>query len=172
MPAADIIIIAIIVVSAVVGLARGFLREAIAILTWIIAVLVAWRLGPNLEPHLGGLLAGSEVRPWAARAILLILVLVIGGGIGALAGEFVRLSIFGAIDRLFGLIFGLLRSILILGVLAIIGQTLRLDSEHWWRRSTLVPFAEAIGSGLRGLGGEEEKRHRKLTVSNATRVGD
>ena len=64
MQSADIAIILIVVLSALVGLVRGFLREAVAILTWIIAVLVAWRLGPNLEPHLGGLLAGSEVRPW------------------------------------------------------------------------------------------------------------
>jgi len=158
MQSADIAIILIVLLSALVGLVRGFLREAVAILTWIIAVLVAWRLGPNLEPHLGGLLAGSEVRPWAARAILLLLVLVIGAGIGAVIGEFVRLSIFGAVDRFFGLIFGLLRGLVILGVLAIVCQTLRLDGERWWHNATLAPLAEAVGSGLRSIAGDEARR--------------
>jgi membrane protein required for colicin V production len=172
MQSADIAIILIVVVSALVGLVRGFLREAVAILAWIIAVLVAWHAGPSLEPHLGGLLAGPEVRPWAARAILMILVLVIGAGIGAVLGEFVRLSIFGAIDRFFGLVFGVLRGLVILGVLAIICQTLRLDGERWWHKATLAPLAEAVGSGLRSLAGDaerQERRHRNLAVANSAR---
>jgi len=168
METVDYVIIVILVVSALVGLARGFLRESIALLSWVIAILVAWHLGPRLEPHLGGLMAGAEVRPWAARAILLVVVLVIGAGIGAIAGEFARrLSIFGTVDRLFGLLFGLLRGIVILGVLAIIGETLRLDGEHWWRRSALTPYCEAVGSGLRTLAGDERRRRRELTVLNS-----
>jgi len=63
MNTADYLLIALLIISTIVGFMRGFLREVVALLAWIIGVLVAWHLGPLLEPHLGGLLAGPQVRP-------------------------------------------------------------------------------------------------------------
>ena len=71
----DYLVIAVIVVSAVVGCIRGFLREAIALVTWIIALFIGWHFSDSIAPHLGGLLAGSPVATWAARVILVALVL-------------------------------------------------------------------------------------------------
>src|SRR5579864_3508240 len=90
----DYLVIAAIVISAVIGALRGFLREAVAFASWIIALFIAWHFSDLIEPHLGGLLAGSTVKPWAARVILVLLILAIGSGVGALLGHFVRLSIF------------------------------------------------------------------------------
>src|SRR5580704_9988962 len=81
MNSTDYVIIAAIVISAIVGAARGFLRESIAVLTWLIALFLAWHFSDLVAPHLGGLLAESEVRPWAARVIVLVLVLLLGTAI-------------------------------------------------------------------------------------------
>ncbi len=126
----DYLIIAAILISAVAGAMRGFLREAVAFGAWIVALFVAWHFSDLIEPHLGGLMADSEVRPWAARVIIVVLVLVLGAGIGALLGHFVRLSIFSGIDRLLGFAFGLLRGFLLLGVFVILGQLLRLPERR------------------------------------------
>jgi membrane protein required for colicin V production len=140
MNSTDYVIIAAIVISAIVGAARGFLRESIAVLTWLIALFLAWHFSDLVAPHLGGLLAESEVRPWAARVI-------------------VRLSLFSGMDRLLGFAFGFLRGIVLLGVFVILGQLLRLQDEHWWRRSMLMPYGESVANGLRALVGEERVRH-------------
>ena len=71
----DYLVIAAILISAVVGSFRGFLREAIALVTWIIALFLGWHFSDLIAPHLGGLLAGSPVATWAARVILVTLVL-------------------------------------------------------------------------------------------------
>jgi membrane protein required for colicin V production len=155
---ADYLVIVAIVISAVVGAVRGFLREAIALVTWIAALLIAWHFSDLIEPHLGGLLAGSAVKPWAARVIIVILVLLAGSLIGAAAAHFVRLSMFSGMDRLLGFAFGGLRGLVLLGVFVILGQTLRLDSERWWQHSRLIPYGESIASGLRALMGEERAR--------------
>ena len=73
--------------------------------------------------------------------------------------HFVRLSIFSGMDRFLGLIFGLLRGVVLLGVFVILGQTLRLDGEHWWTRSLLIPYGESVANGLRALVGEQRVRH-------------
>ena len=103
----DYLIIAAILISAVAGALRGFLRESVALGSWIVALFLAWHFSDLIEPHLGGLLADSDVRPWAARVIITVLVLLLGAALGALLGHFVRLSIFSGMDRLLGFAFGL-----------------------------------------------------------------
>jgi membrane protein required for colicin V production len=157
MNSADYVIVAAILLSAVIGAARGFLREAISFAAWVIALFVAWHFSDLVEPHLGGLLAGSDVRPWAARVIIVVLLLVLGSVIGALLAHFVRLSIFSGTDRLLGFLFGLLRGFVLLGVFVILGQTLRLQGEQWWGHSTLIPYGESIANGVRTLVGAERE---------------
>src|ERR1700720_1434328 len=88
----DYLGIAAVVISAVVGAMRGFLREAVALVAWLLALFVAWHFADLVEPHLGGLLAGSSVKPWAARIIIVLLILLLGAAVGAMLTHFVRLS--------------------------------------------------------------------------------
>jgi membrane protein required for colicin V production len=154
MNAADYVVVLAIAISAIVGAARGFLREVVALLSWVIALFIAWHFSDLVAPHLGGLMAESEVRPWAARIIIVILVLLLGAAVGALLGHFVRLSIFSGLDRLLGFFFGLLRGAVLLGVFVILGQLLELTGEPWWRHSMLIPYGESVANGLRTLVGE------------------
>jgi membrane protein required for colicin V production len=155
----DYLVIAAVVISAIVGAMRGFLREAVALATWLIALFVAWHFADSIEPHLGGLLSGSYVKPWAARVIIVLLILLLGAAIGAMLDHFVRLSIFSGMDRFLGLVFGLMRGVVLLGVFVILAQLLRLDGEKWWTRSLLVPYGESVANGLRALVGEQRVRH-------------
>jgi membrane protein required for colicin V production len=154
MTTTDYVIIAAMLISALVGLARGLLREAIALATWIVALLLAWHFSDLIEPHLGGILSATEVKPWVARLIIVLLVLLIGALIGALADQFVRLSIFSGMDRLGGFAFGALRGFVLLGIFVMLGQLLKLDRDHWWQDSHLIPVGESVANGLRFLVGE------------------
>lgn len=160
----DYVILAAILISALSGAVRGFLREAVALAAWIIALFIAWHFSDLIEPHLGGLLAGSQVKPWAARVIIVLLVLLVGAFVGATLSHFVRLSIFSGMDRLLGLVFGLLRGLLLLGVFVILGQLLRLDGEQGWTHSRLIPYGESIANGLRLLVGEGAVHHGDVRV--------
>jgi membrane protein required for colicin V production len=155
----DYLVIAAILLSAIVGAVRGFLREAVALIAWVLALLLAWHFSDLIAPHLGGLLSDPDVRPWAARVIIVVLVLLLGAGVGATLGHFVRLSLFSGMDRLLGFAFGLLRGFVLLGVFVILGQLLRLQDERWWRYSLLIPYGESIANGLRTLVGEERVHH-------------
>jgi membrane protein required for colicin V production len=157
----DYLIIAAILISAVAGAMRGFLREAVALAAWIVALFVAWHFSDLVEPYLGGVLNEPDVRPWAARVIIVVLVLLLGTAIGALLAHFVRLSIFSGMDRLLGFLFGLLRGFLLLGVFVILGQLLRLPGEAWWRHSLLIPYGESVANGLRSLVGEAHIPHAR-----------
>jgi membrane protein required for colicin V production len=160
----DYAIIALLIASCVVGLVRGLLREVISLITWVAALWLAWEFADVLAPHLGGALSEAAVRPWAARTIIFVLVLLVGAGVGAIVAHFVRLSIFNSLDRLLGLVFGLLRGAVVLGVLAMLCHAVRLNEETWYRGSTLVPYAEQAGNVLRGLVGERKIRASSMTA--------
>lgn len=157
----DYIVLAAIILSAGVGVVRGFLREAIALVTWIIALVLAGHFSGLVEPHLGGLLGGAMVKPWVARLIVLVLVLLVGAVIGAASSHFVRLSIFSGMDRLLGFAFGALRGLLLFGLFVMLGQLMRLDSERWWHDSRLIPYGESVANGLRFLVGEGAVPHAR-----------
>ncbi|MBV9344932.1 MAG: CvpA family protein [Gammaproteobacteria bacterium] len=159
MTAADYFVLAAILISAIAGALRGFLREAVALGTWLVALFIAWHFSDLVAPHLGGVLAQPSVRPWAARVIIVVLVLLVGTALGTMLGHFVRLSIFSGMDRLLGFFFGLLRGFVLLGVFVILGQLLKLDGEAWWQHSLLVPYGESIANGLRSLVGEVHVPH-------------
>jgi membrane protein required for colicin V production len=150
---ADYVVIAAVVLSAIVGAVRGFLREAIALAAWLVALFVAWHFSDMIEPHLGGLLASNYVRPWAARVIIVALILLLGAGLGAILGHYVRLSIFSGMDRFLGFLFGAARGLVLIGVFVILGQLLKLDGEMWWRHSMLLPYGHSVANGLRALVG-------------------
>ncbi len=161
MTTADYVIIAAILISALVGAARGLLREAIALTAWIVALIFAWHFADLIEPRLGGVLSAPEVKTWVARLIILLGVLLIGALIGALAHQFVRLSIFSGMDRLGGFAFGALRGLMLFGIFVMLGQLLKLDRDHWWQNSHLIPVGESVANGLRFLVGEGGLPHSR-----------
>ncbi len=164
---ADYLIIATVVISGTVGLIRGLLREVIALITWIVAAFIAWHYASSLEPHLGGLLADPQVRPWVARLLLFIAVLLVGHAIGAIVNHFVRLSLLTGVDRFLGFVFGVLRGVVIVGAAVIICETVRLDGESWWQESVLVPYGQDAAAVLWSLGGSRF-RHHPITAAVAS----
>jgi membrane protein required for colicin V production len=155
MQGADYVIVAIVGLSVVLGIFRGFVREAVALASWLLGIWVAWHHSEFLHPYLGGVLESPLQKAWAARALVLLMVLLAGAVIGAILAWVTRTAAgLGPMDRLFGLVFGLTRGALIVGLVVLVGQTLRLDGESWWQRSTLMPYAEQVGEWLQGYAGQ------------------
>ncbi len=154
MVAIDYIIIAIVLVSAVTGLIQGFLREVCALVTWVLAVWLAWKFGASLEPYLGGALRQAPYGLWAGRGIVFIVVLVVGGITGAIINHYIRLSMFSGLDRLLGFLLGVLRGVVIVGVAMVLAQQVKLDGEGWWKKSRLLPNLQPVANLVRSVAGE------------------
>jgi len=164
----DYVIVAVAAASALIGAIRGFLREAISLTTWIIALWVAWQHSGAVRPWLGGALAAEPYGTWAARALIVLGILILGTLVGILAGQFVRVSLFSGFDRFLGFLFGLLRGAVVIGLAVIVATTLRLDGERWWKQSKLMPYAETIGDAVRIVVGDAA---RSAGVNSALGAG-
>jgi len=108
-----------------------------------------------IEPYLGGLLADTRVAPWVGRLVVLVLVLLLGAAVGMLLSYFTRsVGGLGPLDRIIGLLFGVVRGTVLMGLLVIGGELLHLNQEQWWGRSKLIPYGETVGDWLRAMVGE------------------
>src|SRR5437016_589798 len=92
----DYLVIAAVIISAGIGSYRGFLREAVALATWFIALFVAWHFSDVIEPHLGGVLAVFVIlgqllhldeERWWSQSVLIPYGASIANGLRMLVGE-------------------------------------------------------------------------------------
>jgi len=170
MTGADVLILVVLLGSTLIGFLRGFVREAVSLAFWIAAIWAAWKFAPLVEPHLGGLLADRNVAPWVGRLVVLVLVLLIGWLIGMLLNYFTSSMGLGPLDRFIGLLFGIVRGMVLVGLMIIGAELLHLNREEWWNRSKLVPYGETAGDWLRAMVGERGEPWARLERLTGVKV--
>jgi len=145
----DFLIIFICIASAGFGFWRGFAKEALALASWLAAIWLAWRFTWLVEPMLGDWVATPELKVWAARAIVFIVVLALGGLLAWLVRALVRHTGLSSTDRTLGGLFGLARGVLLVGLLAIGVQLAGMDQDPWWQGAKLRAFSDRVAAGIR-----------------------
>ncbi len=151
MTTVDYILAAAILLSTVFGAMRGFLRESVALLGWLVGLWLAWRYAGRVEPYLGGALKDTLLQVWAARLVVLTAVVVSAWLLGSLLSYMVQRSgLTLGMDRVLGGLFGLVRGAVIVGFAVMLAQAAELQSEAWWKASRLVPLGEEMATVLRG----------------------
>jgi len=147
----DWAIIAVITVSSLISLKRGFVKEALSLLTWIIAGVVAWTFGGALSQHLTEFIEMPSARVIAACAILFIATLMVGALVNFLIGELVRVTGLDSTDRLLGMVFGAARGALLVVVLVGLLSLAPVQQDPWWQQSSLLPHFLMVADWSKNL---------------------
>ncbi|WP_028669850.1 CvpA family protein [Saccharospirillum impatiens] len=142
MTAIDWTILVILIVSSLISLKRGFTKEALSLATWIVALVIARLFSDKLAVVLASLIQSDAWRYTAAFAILFVATLIVGALVNHLLGEFVRMTGLTGTDRVLGMVFGLLRGLVVVVALLALGRLFALD--QFWQDSLLVPFFEPV----------------------------
>jgi membrane protein required for colicin V production len=153
----DYILVVLMAISGLVGVLRGFIREALSVLVWILALWGAARYGGQLGPLLGGVLEDPVLQLWAGRTLAFVGILFAGSLLGWLAGYLIRNSAVTGTDRVLGLLFGLARGVIAIVLVILVLEEAGFASESWWQRSKLIPYAAAAGAEFWGLAGQQVK---------------
>lgn len=147
----DYAILAVVLISAFVSLLRGFVREALSLVGWVLAFWVAMRFSPNLSGVIGDAIAEPTLRVIAAFVGLFVATLVVTGVINYFAAQLVQRTGLTGTDRMIGVVFGILRGSLLVGVLVLLAGLSSLPQDPWWRDSIFLPHFQAMALWLRGL---------------------
>ncbi len=136
---ADWVILAIIAISSLLSLRRGFVREAVSLATWVVAFIVARLFATSLAVVLQDYIDTPSLQLLAAFAILFVITLIVGALVGMLIGALVSATGLSATDRVLGIGFGAVRGALVIVVIvALLGMTPAVQ-DSWWLESNLIP---------------------------------
>ncbi|ARD45159.1 CvpA family protein [Colwellia sp. PAMC 21821] len=135
----DYAILAVIGISALISLVRGFVKEAVSLIVWISAFFVASSFYLNLSTLLTNI-SDQLLRNAASIAILFISTLILGALVNYIIGQLVSKTGLSGTDRVLGIVFGALRGVLIIAaVLFFMDAFTPASSSTWWQNSQLVP---------------------------------
>lgn len=143
----DYIILAAFLVSVIVGVFRGFVREALSLVTWIVALWIALNYSQLLDSMLGAI-SSPALRLWASRLLMFLLVLIAGGLLNSLIAILINKTGLSGTDRVLGMLFGAGRGVLVVGIIVMTFQLMELDNEPWWKDSRLVAVGEPLAGWL------------------------
>jgi len=136
--AVDYVLIGIIAVSTLISLLRGFLREILSLVTWILAGALALMFTPQMASLLDSTIEIPALRAVVAFVVLFVVVLILGGVVSYLINQVVKKNGLSGADRVLGLIFGLARGLVIVIVLVFLVGLTPMAQDEWWSGSMLV----------------------------------
>ena len=153
---ADWAILVVLTLSSVISLARGFIKEALSLIIWIVALVVANVFSNRLEVLLTNTISTPSLRAMAAFLLVFIGVLLLGALINFCIGLIVKATGLSGTDRLLGMLFGFARGLLIVMLLLIyVPNYVPVKNDPWFQQSTLIPYFSpyqaAVQNGISGV---------------------
>ena len=140
MNAADIVILAVLALSMLFGLWRGFVSGVLSLLCWVAAFWVAWAFGDRVAAFYGGFVREPTICIIAGYVTCFLGVLIIGGLVGWMVHKLMSHSGLRGGDRFLGMLFGLARGLLLVTfAVLMLGFTAVPRDAAWWRQSMLLP---------------------------------
>lgn len=109
----DLVVIGIVLISALLAAVRGFTREVLAIVAWIVAAAAAWYLHPAALPFAQQYISNDTIALIASIGGIFVITLIIVSIITVQISDLILDSRIGALDRTLGLVFGAARGFLI-----------------------------------------------------------
>jgi membrane protein required for colicin V production len=150
--AADWAILAIIGMSIVLSLWRGFVREAVSLAGWIAAFIVANLFVGEMATLLSQWIVNVTGRYVAAAAVLFVGTLVVVGVLGKMAAQVVRVTGLTVLDRVLGTAFGFTRGLIIVLVLVYLLRHLAPPQNLvWLDQAQLMPHIDILGQWAQHL---------------------
>ena len=143
MAIADYVIVGIIAISALIGLARGFVREVLSLAIWGIAVILAVGFADDVATSLPKRVDGDSLRYATALALVFIGTLVVGALFQWIVTRLVQTTGLSGTDRLLGLLFGGLRGAVVC-IVAVIALRPFAFEQPWWHASRGIPMLGAF----------------------------
>ncbi|MFT5115879.1 MAG: membrane protein required for colicin V production [Parasphingorhabdus sp.] len=140
----DLLLIAVFVISAIVGMVRGLIRELLSLLSWVVSLWLAFKFAPIVSNWLKPYLDAPQLQYIVALVAVFIVCLLVFSLCAILLAKLLSLVGIAGTDRSLGAIFGIARGIAIGLILVFLLRFTPAKEETWFETSRLVPYFDPI----------------------------
>ena len=140
----DFLIVGIILISALISIVRGFVKEVFSLASWVLAFWVALLFYPHMATLLVDYVATPSIRSFVAFASLFLVTLILGALVNHLISQLVKKTGLSGTDRMLGIFFGLIRGVAIVTLLLLAAGATPMPQDDWWQNSLLLEHFEKL----------------------------
>nr|VFK11166.1 MAG: membrane protein required for colicin V production [Candidatus Kentron sp. LPFa]VFK12294.1 MAG: membrane protein required for colicin V production [Candidatus Kentron sp. LPFa]VFK24311.1 MAG: membrane protein required for colicin V production [Candidatus Kentron sp. LPFa]VFK65804.1 MAG: membrane protein required for colicin V production [Candidatus Kentron sp. UNK]VFK70241.1 MAG: membrane protein required for colicin V production [Candidatus Kentron sp. UNK] len=134
----DYVILAIIGISAMISISRGFMSEALSLFGWILAFWIALTFMDVLAVQLSTWISAPSARLVISFFTLLFVTLLLTAMLNRLVTTLVIKTGLSGTDRVLGIVFGIVRGIVIVVICVLLAGLTTLPRDPWWQESLLI----------------------------------
>ncbi|WP_150525775.1 CvpA family protein [Roseibium sediminis] len=166
----DGILLAIMLVSAVLAMIRGFVREVLSIASWVAAAIAAYLLYDQVLPIAKQYINHPMVALGASVAAVFLVTLIIVSYITMRISDFVLDSRIGALDRTLGFLFGAARGLLLVVVAMMFFNWFVVPEQqpNWILQAKSRPILLSVGERLVSILPEDPEKEILDRIRGAT----
>lgn len=157
----DYAVLGIIGVSVLLSIMRGFVREILALVSWVVAFIVAKLYTMELVPLLPEAIPSEALKLLAAFLILFLATLLLCSLLAIALSQIFKKVGLGWVDRGLGALFGVLRGVLIVATLVLLAGFTALPKDPMWRNAMFAAPLEAMVTSILPWLPEDIAKHVK-----------
>jgi membrane protein required for colicin V production len=126
----DLAVVAVALISGLLGLARGFVRESLGVGAWVGAGYLAVKTAPLVRDKFTEWLGSPDLGNPVAHTVMFLVMLIILSLIAGWVGSLVQSVGLGGVDRSLGALFGVVRGFALVVVAYVLGGFV-VAPDHW-----------------------------------------
>lgn len=157
----DWAVLAVVALSALFSMVRGFVREVLGVFAWVGAFIACLRWFQPVQPFIASLLPENlkHFAVYGAMAVVFLVVLIVLSIVSALIGGLIRDSALSSLDHSLGILFGIARGAVI-AFLAYIALGLAEPATAWPQPVVNARFLPIAYDGAKWLVGFVPKQYQ------------
>jgi membrane protein required for colicin V production len=167
----DFAVLGVLALSGLLAMARGFVKELLSLMGWIIAAIVTFITLPYVRDPVRDLVKSQTIADIGAGIVIFLVVLVICGFITGWLTRKMPGGTFGFLDGLLGLVFGLARGALLVALAYVLLQV-AFKSDNlppWVVQAKTKPYLDEGADLLRRLNPEEWFEKGRKAIEDGTK---
>ncbi|MFI8621544.1 CvpA family protein [Marinomonas sp. NPDC078689] len=136
----DWLIIAVVIISTLLSLKRGFVKEVLSLLTWVIAFVVAIKFSDNMQALLMDQVQSDQIRYIVSFVSLFVASLIICALASYLIGSLIQVTGLSSTDRVLGMVFGFAKGgLIVVAFVSLLSLSPAIEKTELWKSSQLIP---------------------------------
>ncbi|WP_409419469.1 CvpA family protein [Marinomonas sp. RS-M-Aa-14] len=164
----DWLIIAVVILSTLLSLKRGFVKEVLSLLTWVIAFVVAVKFSNQMQVLLVEQVQNDQIRYIVAFITLFIATLIVGALVSFLLSSLIQVTGLSSTDRVLGMLFGFARgSLIVIAFVALLSLSPAIEQSEFWKTSQLIPQLSQLNEWTRDMVGKSSNLMDSALIDRA-----